>query len=844
MRGAAPLFLTAILLNVGGSASSSRPEIIFTGFETNGYEGWTAEGTAFGDGPAPGGLSGQNPIVGFEGSKSANSFHGGDDATGILRSATFTIERKYISFLIGGGGWARETCMNLVIDGKVVQTAAGQSRLVAGAEVMEPLTWDVSKWQGKKARLEIVDRRTGSWGHVTVDQIMFGDAPGAAWENRKIWSRSWPRFELGADEPFPIPLRFAFVPSRATWQRPGGSVEPATGTETDITAQGYDVSAEVQLRGARELEVRLGGKSFQLPPDNEGRVLVHVIQDGGSLRILTPHGWQATPTLGPDEATLTFFPHGGGATVVSLDVFGLRNPDLSSQEARLTAHAAQDKRIFYKSDSYTVFGGRIEDSVYGPPAAFVPDAHTIVSPTRVIEGFELNLDLWRPHPQGRVVDHQTFWHPNAAISRFPVLKSGWPTVDAAYGVALDVLQRNGTDEFISDPADLGQWQSGFFMGKKFGFGVWMRDSTHVALRTGNLLDPAIARRTLLRISRDGIDNGVDGVLMPIVGLWDYYLATGDETAIREVWGNLKERIGKIDTQFDPARGLVKAAHSTSNDNFPEPEAGGFALGTEAYFLLAYQAMAELGPLMGEEPTHVQGWKRREEVLRENIRKAYWKDSAGFFTTGPKGSEGYEKDFWESSGQELAIWPRFGIATPEQRRSVLKRLPEVAMNEFGVDVFPYRKEVNHFCGAGWVVWTAGIAAAANQEGRLDILQQLIGQQVRNAVMNKTFYEVIDYKSGRAWRWPGQLWQAAGFLSYFYYGLLGMEYHANGLTLHPAIPEKLAGMSISNFHYREAVLTFNINGWGATGEAYLDGKKIEKVPTDLTGSHRIELRMHHR
>lgn len=837
MGSAALLFLAAISSGTVGS------EIVFAPFEGGRYDGWTTEGTAFGDRPASGGLVGQHRVVGFEGKGFVNSFHGGDDTTGVLRSPVFKLERRFISFLIGGGGWGKETCMNLVVDGKIVRTATGQSRTIAEAEVMEPMLWDVSKWLGKTARLEIVDRRKGSWGHITVDAITFRDEGAVAWENRKIWNRAWVPFDLGADTPVEVPLRFAFVANRATWRRPGGSVEPATGGAGDIVAAGFDVGGEVHLHGARELEVRLGGRSFCLAPDADGRVLVHIVLDGDAVRVLTPEGWKSFAPSGETAPTLSLIAHGGAAKVVSLEVFGLRSAASTSEEARLAKQAAQDDRVFYRSDSYTVYGGRVEDSVYGPPAAFVPDAKTIVSPTRVIEGFELNLDVWRPHPQGRVIDHETIWHPHPGIDRFPVLKSGWPTVDAAYGVALDVLHRNGADEFISDPGDRGQWQAGFFMGKTFGFGVWMRDSTHVALRMGNLLDPEVARRTLLRTTRDGIDNGCDGILMPIVGLWDYYLATGDLGAVREAWGNLKDRIGKIDAQFDPARGLVKAAHSTSNDAFSEPEAGGFALGTEAYFLLAYQAMAELGPLMEEDGAQVRAWKEREDLLRANIQREYWSESAGFFTTGPRGSEGYEKEFWESSGQELAIWPRFRIASPAQRRRVLDRLPEVAMNEFGVDVFPYRPEVDHFRGAGWVVWTSGMAAAANREGRLDVLEKLIGQQVRNAVLNKTFFEVVDYRSGRAWRWPGQLWQATGFLSYFYYGVLGMEYGADGLTLHPVVPKTFAGMSISGFRYRGAELEFKVVGWGSSGEVFLDGKRVERIPAGLVGLHRVELRMKH-
>jgi hypothetical protein len=677
----------------------------------------------------------------------------------------------------------------------------------------------------------------------------------ASLENRKIWNRSWNNVELQTDKPLTIPLRFSFAPSRETWQRPGGSVEPATGTDQDITAAGYDVIAQFDVGRVRSIEIKLCGRPVrwdratqtldgQPLPSKDGKLAVRLIADQKSFRVLNDEGrpiiTSELPAM-PDHPELAITATGEAARVANLEIFGLRSGDPTPEESRLAAIAAADHRVFYRSHSYTVYGSRVEDDIYGPPAASVPDANTIVSPTRVIEGFEVNLDRWRPHPQGRVVDHQAIWHPSAGIARFPQLKTSWPTVDAAYRVAVDVLHRSSTDEFISNPDDRGKWQAGFFMGKTFGFGIWMRDSTHIALRAGNMIDPKIARNTLIHITKTGIDNGCDGVLMPIVGLWDYYLVTGDQSALRETWSDLKEHIAKIDAQFDPDKGLVKAAHSTSNDAFPEPEAGGFSLGTEAYFMLAYEAMADIGAVMHEDRATVQAWRARGELLRANIQKLYWKESAGFFTTGPSGSDGYANDFWESAGEELAIWPRFRIASPEQRRRVLDRLPQVAMNEFGVDVFPYRPETNHFCGAGWVVWTAGIAAAANREGRLDLLQHLIGQQVRNAVTNKTFYEVIDVESGRAWRWPGQLWQAAGFLSYVYNGVLGMEFTEQGLKLNAAVPETLADMRVSNFAYRGAILDIKVSGWGTAGEMYLDGEKAEIIPTHLTGRHLVELRV---
>jgi hypothetical protein len=84
----------------------------------------------------------------------------------------FTIERPYISFLVGGGAHADRTCMNLIVSGEVVRTATG-----ANTERLEPHNWHVADLVGREAHIEIVDAESGGWGHINVDQIEFRDSP-------------------------------------------------------------------------------------------------------------------------------------------------------------------------------------------------------------------------------------------------------------------------------------------------------------------------------------------------------------------------------------------------------------------------------------------------------------------------------------------------------------------------------------------------------------------------------------------------------------------------------------------------------------------------------------------
>src|SRR5687767_11213737 len=116
---------TTMFIAFMAAQSQSRLDIVFTDFEGDTYGRWTATGNAFGSGPAKGTLAHQMAVEGFLGKRLVNSFHGGDDATGTLTSPQFTIERNYISFLIGGGGFEGKTCINLVVEGKTIRTAVG-----------------------------------------------------------------------------------------------------------------------------------------------------------------------------------------------------------------------------------------------------------------------------------------------------------------------------------------------------------------------------------------------------------------------------------------------------------------------------------------------------------------------------------------------------------------------------------------------------------------------------------------------------------------------------------------------------------------------------------------------
>jgi len=149
-----------------------QPKIVLADFEGANYRNWKITGEAFGKGPANGSLAGQQKVSGFLGKGLVNTFLGGDKPHGTLTSPPFKISRKFINFLVGGGSHTGQTCINLLIDGKVVRTATGKNN-----EKLEWYFWNVEKFEGKAAQIQVVDKFSGGWGHINVDQIELSDEP-------------------------------------------------------------------------------------------------------------------------------------------------------------------------------------------------------------------------------------------------------------------------------------------------------------------------------------------------------------------------------------------------------------------------------------------------------------------------------------------------------------------------------------------------------------------------------------------------------------------------------------------------------------------------------------------
>lgn len=166
----ATLILYSAYETAPDALAAPRIDIVFEDFEAEDYGEWSVVGDAFGARPSSGTNPNQQPVSGFHGKGLVNSYPGSDVPQGMLVSPSFTVSRRYVNFLIGGGGHADRTCMNLLVDGHRVRTATG-----AFQESLAWKTWNTAEFEGKQTQIQIVDHESGGWGHVNADHIVFSD---------------------------------------------------------------------------------------------------------------------------------------------------------------------------------------------------------------------------------------------------------------------------------------------------------------------------------------------------------------------------------------------------------------------------------------------------------------------------------------------------------------------------------------------------------------------------------------------------------------------------------------------------------------------------------------------
>ncbi|MGW7206592.1 GH32 C-terminal domain-containing protein [Streptomyces sp. NPDC054837] len=78
---------------------------------------------------------------------------------------------------------SQETSVNLIVDGKVVQSATGSN-----SETLDWASFDMRPYAGKQARIQLVDMNTAGWGHLLADQFTAADTAAKSVVQRADWA--------------------------------------------------------------------------------------------------------------------------------------------------------------------------------------------------------------------------------------------------------------------------------------------------------------------------------------------------------------------------------------------------------------------------------------------------------------------------------------------------------------------------------------------------------------------------------------------------------------------------------------------------------------------------------
>ncbi len=148
-------------------------------FQTGDFSGWIVEGNAFTDehitnrydwgwgGPFNQAHTAVDPnhyhYWGF------HPDHGGDGATGVMKSQNFILGGNgQIDFLVAGGNIPDQLYVALVrsSDGEYLMKATGHN-----SEQYRRVSFDASEYIGEELYVKVVDKATGGWGHINLDNV-------------------------------------------------------------------------------------------------------------------------------------------------------------------------------------------------------------------------------------------------------------------------------------------------------------------------------------------------------------------------------------------------------------------------------------------------------------------------------------------------------------------------------------------------------------------------------------------------------------------------------------------------------------------------------------------------
>ncbi|MCF8295610.1 MAG: hypothetical protein K9I34_06045 [Bacteroidales bacterium] len=442
------------------------------------------------------------------------------------------------------------------------------------------------------------------------------------------------------------------------------------------------------------------------------------------------------------------------------------------------------------------------------------------------------------------------WKKSVFDDNQPVYRSDQVLLDALYAMSLEEAK-------LAIEAD-----STFRTGAKWG-GVWTRDVSYSTLLNFALLEPEVAKISLMKkVNRDRIiqDTGSGGA-WPVssdrttwaLAAWEIYKATGDTAWLKSAFQIIKSSLEDDYLNLpDPTTGLFKGESSFIDwreQSYPRwmdnsDIAQSLNLGTNAVHYEAHIILAQMADLLGEPSTI---YIERAHQLKTAMNEHLWQPEKGYYAQYLYGRDWMLKSpRFETLGESFCVL--FDIADENQQNIILDSAP---LTTYGATVFyPQIPDIPPYHNnAIWPFVQSFWNLAAAKVGNEAVLSHGMASVIRAAGLFLTNYENMvadngDYQ-GTEINSHRMLWSMAGYMSMIHRVLIGIILEKDGIRFKPVIPQAYQGeRELAGLHYRNARLTIRVNGYGNEISSFkINGKEQPDayLSADLSGDVLVEIEM---
>ena len=456
----------------------------------------------------------------------------------------------------------------------------------------------------------------------------------------------------------------------------------------------------------------------------------------------------------------------------------------------------------------------------------------------------------RFNPYDATVSKEKTWKLGTDISGRAQYHSDQPIVDALFNLSLEEATKNIEKD------------STFRTGAQWG-GVWTRDVSYSTLLAFAFHEPEVAKTSLRKkVNRNRIiqDTGSGGA-WPVssdrttwaLAAWEIYKATGDRNWLAEAFQVIKNSADDDEkTLYDPQTGMYCGESSFLDwreQTYPKWMSNmdiyvSLNLGTNVVHYQTHRILAQMAKILGE--PHQQ-YELTAEKIKAGINKYLWMADKGYYaqylygrpylTVSPR---------FEALGEALAVL--FDVADPERAKTIFSKSP---VTDYGVTcIFPQIPGIPPYHNdAIWPFVQSYWNLAAAKVGNEEALNRGLAAIYRAGALFLTNYENFvagtgDF-DGTEINSDRMLWSMAGNLAMVHRVFIGMSFEADGIRFQPVVPKTYRGKkTLSNFHYRNAVLHITVKGFGNQIKSILlDGKPLKDafLPANLTGAHVINIQL---